>query len=690
MTSSGSSSRHIIPAGLAIGLVLFADEMVLKEGTMQGSWFPEVLFILLSSLAFGFLIELLTSFTKRTKVNRVARAIIVILITLIFIVNYFVYKMFKVFYDLRTIFSGAGGALGEFKSLIVGMIFSPSGAIHLGLFLLIALIYCLLIQRFERDGRMTFKHFGALIIALICALGLNIGGICTQSTYRAALLERYSFQTAVNDFGLLTGLSLDVAHLFGGTSSFTINDGTASNESSEPEEVTYPENKLDINFSKLAESSSGVTKEMDEYVASLSATHQNEYTGLFKGKNLIMITAEAFSGDIIDKNLTPTLYRLANKGIQFKDYYQPASAGTTGGEYEIVFGGLPTTGGSSFKNMAGRNNYMTMGSQLNRLGYYGQAFHNNTYTFYDRDKTHVCLGYSQGFMGMGNGMEKYVTEQWPESDLEMMKGTIPLYIDQDHFNIYYMSVSGHNGYSYDDNAMTRKHWDQVKDLKYSDRVKSYIAAQLELEDALTYLLDQLEEKNLLDDTVIVLSADHFPYGLDDDAAVGNMPYLSELYGYNVTNYMQRDHNTLIMWSGSLEDQDPIVVDTPVSSLDILPTLSNLFGTEYDSRLFVGRDVFSEAEPLVFNTNYDWKTDKGTYYAWTNTFEPNDGVKVDDNYVDRINQIVKNKMTYCQDYQAVDYFQHVFGNAKTTSSAATADTSTSKSSSKSSSTTKSKS
>lgn len=645
-----------------MALVFFADELILKEGTMQGSWFPEAIFMFLGSLAFGLLFEFLTSFTKRPKVNKGFRIAIVLIVTLIFIVNYFVYKMFKIFYDLRTIFSGAGGALGEFKSLIFGMIFSPTGLAHLGLFLLAFIIYCALLQRVEFGGRMSFKRLRNLFIALVLALGINVCGIMTQSTYRSVILERYSFQTAVNDFGLLTGLSLDVAHLFTNTSSFTITNSTDNTEeNAEPEEVKYDENKLDIDFNKLAESSDGVYKEMDSYVASLSATHQNEYTGLFKGKNLIMITAEAFSGDIIDKDLTPTLYRLANKGIQFKDYYQPASAGTTGGEYEVVFGGLPTSGGSSFKNMTGRNNYMTMGSQLNRLGYYGQAFHNNTYTFYDRNLTHNSLGYSKGFMGMGNGMEQYVTEQWPESDLEMIKGTLPLYIDQDHFNIYYMSVSGHNSYDYDQNAMTRKHWDQVKDLNYSDRVKGYIAAQLELEDALTYLMQQLEEKNLLDDTVIVLSADHFPYGLDDDAALGNMPYLSELYGYNVTNYMQRDHNTLIMWSGCLEDQDPIVVDTPVSSLDILPTLSNLFGTEFDSRLFVGRDVFSEAEPLVFNTNYDWKTDKGTYYSWSNTFEANDGVTVDDGYVDRINQIVKNKMTYCQDYQSVDYFQHVFGN-----------------------------
>ena len=250
--------------------------------------------------------------------------------------------------------------------------------------------------------------------------------------------------------------------------------------------------------------------------------------------------------------------------------------------------------------MVGCNNYYTMGSQLDRLGYFGKMYHNNDYTYYDRNITHECLGYSEGFMGYGNGMEEFVTFQWPESDLEMIEGTLPEYIDEPRFNIYYMTVSGHNGYTPGTNAMTDKHWEQAQDLPYeSDDVKGYIACNLELEDAMTALVDALEEKGIADDTVICLTADHFPYGLDDGAALGDMPLLEELYGYPVENYFERDHNRLIIWSGCLEDEAPIVVEDPVSCVDILPTLSNLFGLEFESRLMPGRDVFSDTEPLVW-------------------------------------------------------------------------------------------
>jgi lipoteichoic acid synthase len=344
--------------------------------------------------------------------------------------------------------------------------------------------------------------------------------------------------------------------------------------------------------------------------------------------------------------------------MQIDNYYQPCTAGTTGGECANLLGLTPMLGGDSVKVTADNNNYFTMGAALSREGYYGRAYHNNDYTYYDRDQTHTNLGYSDGFLGMGNGMESFVDNTWPQSDYQMFVGTMEDYIDKEHFNVYYMTVSGHNGYSESENAMTKKNWDRVKDLPYSDPVKGYIAANLELEDALTWMVQQLEEKGIADDTVIVLCGDHFPYGLDYGAGLGQMPYLSELYGHDVNDFLDRDQNRLIIWSGSLEKEEPITVSEPVSSLDILPTLSNLFGTDWDSRLFPGRDVFAEnTTPLVFDMYYDWKTDKGSYNAQTGEFTPS-GEAVSQEYIDRMKNIVSNKITYCEGYNDIDYFAHV--------------------------------
>ena len=198
-------------------------------------------------------------------------------------------------------------------------------------------------------------------------------------------------------------------------------------------------------------------------------------------------------------------------------------------------------------------------------------------------------------------------------------------------------------------------------LPYSDTVKGYLAANLDFEDAMAYVVAELEAKGIADDTVICISTDHFPYGLDNDAKLGDMPYLSELYGYEVTDYFQRDHSRLIIWSGCLEEMEPIVVDTPTFGCDILPTLSNLFGLEYDSRLMVGRDVFSDVMPLVWNANYEWKTELGTYYATKGKFVPaNEDLVIPEDYVKSIKAIVKNKMTYSSGVLKTDYFRLLFG------------------------------
>ena len=442
-------------------------------------------------------------------------------------------------------------------------------------------------------------------------------------------------------------------------------DAKAAQEDEEATPVVYGQSVSSVDFAALAEAG-GNCADIDAYVSTLTPSSQNAYTGVFEGKNLILICAEAFSGFLIDPELTPTLYRLSTKGINFNDYYQQSIAGTTGGEYQLLFGLIPTSGGSSIKEITQNGAHTNIGALLNDKGYFGMAFHNSDYTFYDRHETHTKLGYSEGYMGVGNGLEELISPIWPASDLELMQGTLPMYIDKQPFNVYYMTVSGHSLYTFEKNAMARENkevaeaWCAKKNLSYSEPVRAYIAANLELEKAMDYLVKTLEEKGIADDTVICIAPDHFPYGLDSDAALGDMPYLSELYGYPVNTYEERDRSRAIIWCGALEDNEPIVIDTPTSSVDMLPTLCNLFGVEWDSRLYVGRDVLSDALPLVFFGNYDWKTDLGHYSTSEKKFTPTDeNAVIPEDYVKQISSMVRNRMTFCKSVLSQDYYTHVY-------------------------------
>lgn len=646
--------------------ILFVYYEILFKIFAAGEFFKiGTVYNILFSFAYGGLFYLITSISKNRKINRIITLCLIALMALPYLIEYFIYRQFKIFYDFNTVTGGAGDALSGFASDVFSLIFSFKGLLAIFLYFLPFAIYLIfgktIAPAVASSARLRILDAVSSVLLYFLAVLL----IFLNSVYAPVYSKEYNFQSAVSGFGLATGLRLDIKNnIFKDKESFETESGTSSDESaaSKPadEPVVYGYNKLDIDFAALAAKSSGRVAELHTYVNSLTPSHKNEYTGIFKGKNLIMISAEAFSAEVIRKDLTPTLYRLATKGINFTDYYQPASAGTTGGEYQNLLGLMPNAGGKSFKQTVGHNLYYSMGNQLNRLGYYGKAYHNNSYTYYDRHLTHNNLGYSDGFMGYENGIEKYVTQRWPQSDLEMIAGTLPTYIDKQPFNVYYMSVSGHSGYSRTSNSMTKKNWDRVASLPYSDTVKGYFAANLELEDALAHLVAELEKKGIADDTVICISTDHFPYGLDDGGTLGNMPYLSELYGKNVTDRIYRDHSRLILWCGSLENKDPIVIDAPTFSLDIVPTLSNLFGTEFDSRLLPGRDVFSDAPPLIFNMNYDWKTDLGTYNASTGKFTANEGAAIPDGYVSGIKSTVRNKIKYSAGVLETDYYAKVFG------------------------------
>ncbi len=660
-------------------------ELAFKLST-TGSLWPAVVPILLFSASLGQLLQLCCALSDNPRANRIARLVVLLTLGVLFCVEYFVYQQFKLFYDPITVAAGAGGVVNQFGGEASALVLSPDGIVHLVAFLLPACLYAFFgivramdpaerddsTSRILRGCQVAGTHLVALF--LVACLG-PLGDVYAT---------RYTFENGVPAFGLLTGLRKEAQEaLLGTQGGFQVDepsDGpstrTPASEDPSPdtapvqadeeaEEPFVPEPAtLDLDFEELAQNTDNATwAELDRYVASLEPSHTNAYTGLFKGYNLIFVSAEAFSAEAIRPDITPTLYSLWKYGIQLTDYYQFDTAGTTGGECANLFGLLATDGGSSVRETAGYNNYLTLGNLLNREGYNGWAFHNNTYTYYGRDTTHNNLGYNNGYMGYGNGMEQWVTWQWPQSDLEMMSATFDnLYGKSSPFNVYYMSVSGHSNYDPWDNAMSQKNWDRVADLPYSDRVKGYLAANVELDRAMEYLLKRLKQEHIYRKTVIVISADHFPYGLDDDGPIGQLPYLSELYGYDVTDVFQRDHNRPIIWCGSLPKQGlHLVVDSPTMSIDLLPTLCNLFGLPWDSRLLPGRDVLDpDTQGLAFNLNYDWRTSLGTYWGGSGTFVPVEGAQVPDGYVDAMNTTVANKIRYCDGVLSTDYYRHVFG------------------------------
>lgn len=395
------------------------------------------------------------------------------------------------------------------------------------------------------------------------------------------------------------------------------------------DEVDPRRNQLALDFeAAIAAANSEDFTEACRYVQSLTPSEKNDMTGLLAGKNLILITAQNFCPQVIDPERTPTLYRLATQGIEFTDYYQPDWGGATAtGEFAVLTGLVPAHGVQSIRDTVGKDMRLTLGNQLLALDYHSWAFCDESADTFRRTETHGNLGYEK-VQTIGSGLEEHMTKQHPYSDREMMLAATQFLYDWTPCSAYLMMCSGLGAYNRAGNAMAAKHWAEVEELSCSDTVKAYLAANMEVELALRDLVEGLEQLGVADDYVIVLTSSQYPYALEKSEDWGNAEdYLAELYGKPVETCFDRDRSTLIIWSGCLEGKG-YKVTTPTSSLDIVPTLSNLFGLEYDSRLLVGRDVFSEQEPLVLWPDGSWKTDKYSYNQDTREYFSADGAPCD--------------------------------------------------------------
>lgn len=657
-----------LPAWAFLAATAVYHELMLHLWVTQEASGARLLAVLLFAAGFGAVLGLLVGLIPSETGVKWTAVGVSVLLTVLWMTEYCVSDAYKFFMSPRTILGGAGGVAQDYMAQVLAVL--VPNLWRVGLLLAPAVLYAV----FCRTGKAAWALRGILAGAAAACYLLGVGVVHLWTPDALLLGRNYEFDSAVRSFGLHMGLALELTHDTAGEEPDfvavveTTAPTTAPTVSQEPQEETevpteppivYGDNVLPgVNLQELGEKPENrAVKAIYDYAASQTPTKQNEYTGLFQGKNLILITAEAFTAEVIDPQRTPALYRMANEGIRFEEYYQPAwGASTTGGEFTNLVGLVPTNGGGCMKEALQQKLVFTMGYQLSREGYYSIAYHNHVKDFYDRDRTHFHLGYDQ-FLARFGGLEG-ITPEWPESDLEMIDITVPQYIDHQPFSIYYMTVSGHCGYSLKENAQTRKHFDEFADMDHSDTVKGYYACQQELEAAMASLLRQLEEAGIADDTVVVLSTDHYPYGLERSRTWQNTrDHLAELFGVENYDIFMRDHNALIIWSGCLEGKN-IVVEDPVYSLDILPTLSNLFGVEYDSRLMVGRDVFSDAEPLVLWPDHSWITDKGSYNSRKNLFTPRGEEPVDEEYVERINAVVSNKITFSRSVIDKNFFNYL--------------------------------
>ena len=680
---------------LTFGALLIYLETVFHIWSFKSlTW--EYFVILSMCLPTAAIISLFSIFFK-DKVNRVIFWVTTGIVLLYYVVNVLYHAIFKVFFSIFFISKNNAKVAQYYREILVGirdnwlvlilMVFVPIGGL-------------ILLNRLSVMKYKTCRIAHAYVPVTLLAIAIVLEGFVISfygkesfSPYDLAVRENiieFSFEklgvVATAEIELKNkivpakeGEDIDVGDVWVyegnnaqnpdiGTEDISANEkdvDVSNNETvdnpgiSEPEPEPEPEvdrspNMLDIDFVSLMDN------EPDEFVAgihrymsTLAPTNKNEYTGMFEGFNLIFMTAEGFSSIAVDEELTPTLYKLTHEGFVFNNFYNPRTGGSTSdGEFVCSTSLYPMLGGATNFKAVGQNKMpFALGNLFNmKYGITSRAYHNNDYMYYGRDITYPGMGYF--YQGVGNGLE--IENHWPASDLQMFEASMPEYIDDDIFNVYYMTVSGHLNYNFSGNWCSKHNKEFVENLPLSEPCQAYLACQMELDKGLEYMINMLEEKGIADKTVICFTGDHWPYGLENEE-------ISELLGHEVEETFELYKSNLILWSGAIKE--PIVIDKACCSMDILPTLLNLFGFDYDSRLLMGQDILSDNEGYAPMWNRSIVTDTLMYDSQTGDVvyltedgEPPEGLPED--YLDNLKSKLSLKRKYSERIVTYDYYKYI--------------------------------
>jgi len=577
------------------------------------------------------------------KVNNIITAIILFIIGILFSIQSLFYKTFKVFFSLSNL--GISDQLNSFMNQVFKVIFN--NIIYIIIFMIPFILYLIFKNKLKviKNDLVSYIVYVSILLLFVPIFYVNVMLTKDKTNDLYYLYNKVNeVSLNINKLGVLNSYTIDLYRSINGFKESIENIEIKDNKEEiiEEKEIVYLPNKIELSFN---DTNNNDIKLINEYIKSDLGTMKNEYTGIFKDYNLIYITAESFSQIGVSKELTPTLYKLTNSGFIFDNYYTPNALSTIGGEFQSLLGLYPDNDILSIWRSG--NNYFPygLGNIFKGLGYDTFAYHDNLYTFQDRHKYLKSQGFDN-YLGCFNGLEKRMNcKSWPESDIDMFNVTLPDYINSEKFLAYYMTVSGHFEYTFSGNSIAYKNRNYVSNLNLGEKAKAYVATQIELDKALELLINKLSEANILDKTVIVLLADHYPYELDLNS-------VNSLSSYNRDEIVEVNHNSLILWNNKLESTH---ITKPCMSSDVIPTVYNLFGIDYDSRLFTGRDILSTSDGIAIMRNRSFVTNRGTYFSNTNKFTGD----ADEEYIKSINALINNRLTISKLILKTNYYKYLF-------------------------------
>ncbi len=457
--------------------------------------------------------------------------------------------------------------------------------------------------------------------------------------------------TTINQFGVLGFSFLDIKS----TMVEAPNKVTYTAYENNKETDVKEEKKRKIDDTILDEIINNETNttlnDINKYIKNKVITNYNEHTGMFEGKNVIVIMMESTNEIIINKDLYPNFYKLYTEGISFKNNYSPRNSCATGNNEFSGMTGLYTIQNNCTANIFSSNTYFTsIFNIFKNAGYSATSMHDYTEAYYVRNIIHKNLG-SDAYYNANDLNIKYYNEykNWA-SDEDFMNAAMDVTLNNDNdkpFMLWLTTVSAHQPYKLS-SIEGDKYLSITENTDYSMELRRYMSKLKTFDNSLGILLDRLKTSGKLDDTVIVLYGDHYPYGLKNKD-------ISSVLNYDLEDY-EIERTPMVIYNSTIKSE---VIEKYSSYINLTPTLANLFNLDYDPRYYMGTDVFSDDYlNVVAFADGSWKNSDVYYNASSGTIKYYNSNEYTTDELIKVNNIITNRMKVSELIIRNNYFNYL--------------------------------
>ena len=326
----------------------------------------------------------------------------------------------------------------------------------------------------------------------------------------------------------------------------------------------------------------------------------NELTGSLEGRNLMLVMLESIDTWLAQPEYMPNFCRLLDEGVEFTDFYTPLflSAGTFNTEIISQTGLLPPTAGMPNSGYSTNAFPLSLANLFAGEGCSVNSFHSSNPGIYSRGSVHENLGFEKYHSYVDMGMEDY------QLDTQML-GAFDSMTAGDRFYTYIITYSGHGPYTEEMGNIAAPHLEAAKKAveqsgitgtpENMDEYTRAVAHAMETDQFIGGLMERLEDTGLLENTAVLLYADHYGKYMSDKE------FLSRLKGVEPgTPELYRTPCVLV--GAGLKARK---VDKAASSVDIAPTIADLFGLDAPMEYYAGESMFATGQGIVPFPNNGW-------------------------------------------------------------------------------------